>query len=272
MPQLDARRTYADGAVLFAADLDAIVDDIETLFNTTGLNDDNLQNAGITASTKLIDATITAGKLASSSVTTAKIDALAVTTAKIALLNVTTATINDLAVTTGKIAALAVTTAKIAALNVTSAELAADSVITTKILDSNVTTAKIAAANVTAAKMESSINLPGASVKVDSKFVTVGATQALSLIRSTHALHVGAGNSGSLAGGTFTEDGNLGYGDVTFTTAFAAAPLVLVTAGDGKANDTVVTLSLITTTGFRYTDSTGGQTMTAFDFLVIGTK
>jgi hypothetical protein len=113
MATLDVTRSYTDGATLNASMLDDFLDDIETLINTTKLNDDNLQNAGITASSKLIDGSITAAKLGSSAVETAKINDLAVTTGKINDLAVTTGKINDLGVTTGKIAANAVTRAKL---------------------------------------------------------------------------------------------------------------------------------------------------------------
>lgn len=116
MPQLDARRTYQDGMVLFAADLDAIIDDIETLLNVTKLNDDNIQDNGITASQKLIDGTVTTGKLANKSVTTVKIDDDAVTEPKLANDAVTTAKIADEAVTTEKIADSAVTPAKLSVI------------------------------------------------------------------------------------------------------------------------------------------------------------
>lgn len=114
MPTLSITKTYADGEVLFESDLDSIKNDIETFLNTTKIDDDNIQDAGITASSKLIDGTITTGKLGAASVTTAKIADLAVTTGKIADSAVTTAKINDSAVTTAKINDLAVTTAKIA--------------------------------------------------------------------------------------------------------------------------------------------------------------
>jgi hypothetical protein len=107
-------RNYNDGEVLTEADLDAICDSVETFLNSTKINDDNIQNSGITGSDKLVSQSVT--------------------TAKIADLNVTTAKINDLAVTTGKLDALAVTAAK----------LAADAVETAKILDANVTRAKLA--------------------------------------------------------------------------------------------------------------------------------
>lgn len=114
MPTLSITKTYQDGDVLFEADLDNIKNDIETFLNTTKIDDDNIQDAGITASSKIIDATITTGKLGAASVTTAKIADSAVTTGKINDLAVTTAKINDSAVTTAKINDSAVTTAKIA--------------------------------------------------------------------------------------------------------------------------------------------------------------
>lgn len=124
MATLDVRRLYSDGSILFGSDLDAIIDDIESLINVIKLNDDNLQNEGITGSTKLINSSVTGGKLASNSVTTAKITDLNVTTAKLADTAVTTAKITDLNVTTAKIADLAVTNAKIADATITASKLA----------------------------------------------------------------------------------------------------------------------------------------------------
>jgi len=115
MPTLSISKTYRDGDVLFEADLDSIKSSIETFINTTKLDDDNIQDNGITGSTKLIDSTITSAKFAAESITATLLDTNAVTTAKIGESAVTTAKINDLAVTTAKIADLNVTTAKLAA-------------------------------------------------------------------------------------------------------------------------------------------------------------
>lgn len=100
MPTLTITKSYADTQVLTEADLDNIKDDIESFLNVTGLDDDNLQNAGITASSKLVDGSITAAKIGTSAVTTAKINDDAVTTAKIA----------DSAVTAAKLATAAINT------------------------------------------------------------------------------------------------------------------------------------------------------------------
>lgn len=117
MPVITITKSYADGTVLFESDLDNIKDDIENFLNVTKINDDNIQNAGITGSTKLVDASVTSAKIASAAVSTSKIDDSAVTTAKIADANVTTAKIADANVTTAKLADGAVTAAKRAALN-----------------------------------------------------------------------------------------------------------------------------------------------------------
>ena len=53
MPTLSITKSYADGDILLEADLDAIRTSIQTFFNVTGIDDDNIQNAGITRSTKL---------------------------------------------------------------------------------------------------------------------------------------------------------------------------------------------------------------------------
>lgn len=134
MATLTITRSYNDGEVLLEADLDDICNSVETFLNTTKISDDNIQNSGITASTKLIDGSISTAKIADLAISTAKIAADAITGAKIgddvidsehyvagsidaehlASSSVETAKINDLAVTTGKINDSAVTAAKIA--------------------------------------------------------------------------------------------------------------------------------------------------------------
>jgi len=113
MPVLSISKTFQDGDVLFEVDLDNIRNDLETFINSTKLNDDNIQDAGITASSKFVDNSLTTGKIASGAVTAAKIASDSVSTTKIADSNVTTAKILDSNVTTPKIADGAVTTAKI---------------------------------------------------------------------------------------------------------------------------------------------------------------
>jgi microcystin-dependent protein len=91
MATLVITKTYADGDILTEADLDAIKDDVEAFLNVTGINDDNIQTAGITASSKLIDATISTAKIANSAITAGKLAADSVTTVKILDANVTPA-------------------------------------------------------------------------------------------------------------------------------------------------------------------------------------
>lgn len=141
MASLSTTRNYADGEVLVQADLDAFLDDIETFLNTTKLNDDNIQNSGITGSTKLLNQSVSESKLATGSVTTLKLGTDAVTTTKIADDAVTTAKILDANVTTAKIADSAVTTAKILDANVTTAKMANDSVTAAILADDAVTDA-----------------------------------------------------------------------------------------------------------------------------------
>lgn len=132
MPAIGFDRTFAEGEVLLEADLDSIQSTLTTFFNTTGVDSDNIQTGGITASSKFIDATITTAKLATDSVTTAKILDANVTTAKIDDADVDTTALASSAVTTAKIAASNITTAKIANANVTTAKIAAGAVITGK--------------------------------------------------------------------------------------------------------------------------------------------
>ena len=152
MSTLSITRNYADGEVLLEADLAEICDDVESFLNSELLGDVNLADAGITASDKLIDGSISSAKLAASVVTTAKIADNAVTDAKIVSGGLAAASLATNSVTTAKIVDSNVTTAKIADSNVTTAKIADSNVTTAKIADSNVTTAKIADGNVTPAK------------------------------------------------------------------------------------------------------------------------
>lgn len=83
MATLSISKTYEDDVLLNASDIDAIVDDVETFVNTTGLNDDNINAASITASSKFKTASITTAKIADSAITSAKLAAESISTAKI---------------------------------------------------------------------------------------------------------------------------------------------------------------------------------------------
>ncbi len=268
MPQLDARRLYEDGSIMFASDIDAFLDDIETLFNSTKLNDDNIQDAGITASTKLVDGTITAGKLGASAVTTAKIQDDAVTADKIA----------DGAIDLpAKLASNVVTTVKILDDNVTAAKIAdgaiddaaklASNVVTTaKILDANVTAAKIASGTITGTQVSSNIALPGAGVTVDGRNVVVSSYQS-AMVPISFPSVTAAGFSNSGNGWTATGDGNAGTVTVTFSNAFAVSP-VLIKSDDFPGAGS---LSSISASSFVYTGAGGGQ-IEAFKVLAAGAR
>lgn len=115
MAQIVVSKTYADGDILFEADLDAIKDSIETFLNVTKINDDNLQDQGIDGSTKLADLSVTSAKLAANAVTTSKLASNAVTADKLAANSVTTSKIIDEAVTAAKLADGSITTSKLEA-------------------------------------------------------------------------------------------------------------------------------------------------------------
>ena len=138
MSSLSIPREYLDGNVLTQAELDDALDSVETFVNVTKINDDNIQNSGITASDKLLNASISEAKLGVNSVSTAKIQ--------------------DSAVTTVKILDSAVTNAKIATDAVHAAQIQTDAVVTAKILDANVTTAKLANNAVTSTKLSSDVS------------------------------------------------------------------------------------------------------------------
>lgn len=83
MPSLNIRKQYQANTGPLKSDFDAIVADLETFFNVTQINDDNLISSGITASTKVLDESISSGKLASNFGTTAAIASNAITAEKI---------------------------------------------------------------------------------------------------------------------------------------------------------------------------------------------
>lgn len=117
MAVLTISKTFADTQVLFEADLDAMKSSIETAVNTTKLNDDNFQNSGITANTKVIDGTITSSVIADETITADLINSAAVTTAKLEDGGIGTDDIDTNAVTAAKIAANGVPRSAIHALN-----------------------------------------------------------------------------------------------------------------------------------------------------------
>lgn len=210
MAQLNITKTYDDGLILTEADLDNIKNDVETFLNVTKLSDDNLQDAGITASSKLIDASISTAKYANASVTAAKLAADAVGTASIADDSVTAAKLRDdpsidanRAVTTDHIRDNAITKTKIADDAVGSAELQDDpsvdgnravtsdhirdgaitqnkmannAITNNMIIDSQITVSKMAARNSTATPGSNDIGISsssGAFSNTTTSFTTV---------------------------------------------------------------------------------------------------
>lgn len=119
MSTLTVTTTYDTAQILYEAQIDEIKTPIETYFNTTQIDGDNIQANILDGATYLSDDSISADKLASNAVTTAKLadstpsSDTGITTAKINTDAVTTAKLDDLAVTTAKIDDGDVTTAKI---------------------------------------------------------------------------------------------------------------------------------------------------------------
>lgn len=150
MPQLSTSKTYADGDILFESDLDQIRTDIETFLNVTQIDDENIQDSGITGSTKLVDATVTTAKLAASSVTTTKLDTNAVTDAKLRQ-SAGLSVIGRSANTTGDVADITAGTDAFV-LRRSGTSIGFGTVATDGIANSAVTTAKINDAAVTQAK------------------------------------------------------------------------------------------------------------------------
>lgn len=106
MAILDVNRLYSDGEVLTEDHLDRIRADIEEFFNVTKIDGENIQNAGITGSSALTDASISAAKIQDLAVTSAKIVTNAIVTSKVADGSVTSPKIADNAITESKLNSL----------------------------------------------------------------------------------------------------------------------------------------------------------------------
>lgn len=84
MSTLITTRNYEDGEILMQAELDLPLNQIEALFNTTQLTDENFENNSIDGGAKLLNGTVTTALFDTSAVTSATIEAEAVTGAKLA--------------------------------------------------------------------------------------------------------------------------------------------------------------------------------------------
>ncbi len=141
------------------------------------------------------------------------------------------------------------------------AQLATDSVIASKIL----------ASNVTAAKIESSVNLPGNNVQVNNYGVLAcaGSSVGMAFLRAamnadgTLVFNEGFASSSKTGTGTYS---------LSFTTAFASAPIVVGSVTSGAAIQAVV-IQTATTTGVTYkTIGTGGEADAPADLIIIGPR
>jgi len=73
MPTLTVTKTYDTSQVLTEADLDSIKSSLETFFNTTKIDGDNIQTGGVPTAA-IANSAVTADKLGSGAVTSAKLD------------------------------------------------------------------------------------------------------------------------------------------------------------------------------------------------------
>lgn len=105
MPVLTITKTYVNGNILSASDLDSAYDSISTFLNTTKIDSTNVQTGGLTGA-----------NLANSTVNTSQLAAGAVTSSIIASSAVGSGQIGPLAVQTGHLALGAVTNPTRAAL------------------------------------------------------------------------------------------------------------------------------------------------------------
>lgn len=124
MPLLDVTRSYLDNSPFLERYIDDFLDDIEELLNVTQLDDDNIQDASLTASTIVTAGSITTAKMISEIATTAKFAAGSVTTSKLPTGGIVAAEVADANITTDKIANTTITTALFADASLSTTEFA----------------------------------------------------------------------------------------------------------------------------------------------------
>lgn len=105
--------------------LDAQNDSIETFLNQTGIDDDNIQNNGITGSDKLVNASVTTAKIANGAITSTKIAAGGILNANIADATIQAGKLVANSLSDSQITAKGITNASIADNTLTSGQLAA---------------------------------------------------------------------------------------------------------------------------------------------------
>lgn len=261
MATLSTTRNYEDGEILTQADLDAFLDDIEIFINITKLNDDNLQNNGITGSTKLVTGSVTAAKLAADSVTTAKIVDSNVTTAKIADANVTTVKIADDNVTFAKMQNIA-TARLIGRTTASTGDPEEISVSAGMSLAGGV----LGITSASQAEMEaaSSTTVP----------VTPGRTQYHPGVAKAWVLFDDSGNILASYGVTSVTSHGSSLYTVNFTTAFSSANYATVGMAARNTGGAIVTVdnnTLPTTTAVkvRITTDAGGAVTSGFNTVMV---
>ena len=118
MSTLTVATTYTDGSILYESELDVIKDSLETYFNTTKIDDANIQANTLEASVVLASSAVTTSKLQSNSIISSGLEdststSTGITAAKLADSSVTTAKIADSAISTNVLASSSVDNSEI---------------------------------------------------------------------------------------------------------------------------------------------------------------
>ncbi len=115
MSTLTVSKTYSDGVVLSESDLDAVKSDLESYYNSTRIDGNNLQQGSINGASILANSAVTTSKIADSMISSEKMQdgvssTTGITAAKIIDNELDTDKFNTASVTTAKIANEAITT------------------------------------------------------------------------------------------------------------------------------------------------------------------
>ncbi len=159
---------------------------------------------------------------------------------------------------------------KIAAGSITSVEIAANTIASGNMGVNSILTAAITDANVTSAKLAANLSLSG-TLSIGNRFVASSQTNAstpLGIIRGS--INSGAGIA--IGEGFSISNPAPFVRRITFTTAFASAPVVVFSTYDG-VTAAVTNATVTSTVGyFDLTDTTSSNAPTSFSFIVMGPK
>lgn len=170
-----------------------------------------------------------------------------------------------------EVKALGIGTAQLTDGSVTTAKLAGSAVTNAKIAAGAVTGSSIASATITGANVTNNIDLPGNTVRVNTKHVVVSNSNNSSAYSVQPISFNSSGSVITGAGGSLSHP-STGVYTYTFGTAFAGTPIVTATPSTSSAFICVVTSASTTACTINVMTPFGALTDVGANIMVIGVR